>query len=45
MKKGEQDTWCFVGFNKRMHSFLLSRVLSCLSIRSSETVCIVIERE
>ena len=21
MKKGEQDTWCFVGFNKRMHSF------------------------
>ena len=24
MKKGEQDTWCFVGFNKRMHSFLLS---------------------
>lgn len=42
MKKGEQDTWCFVGFNKRMHSFLLSHVLSCLSIRSSETVCIVI---
>jgi hypothetical protein len=41
MKKGEQDTWCFVGF-KRMHSFLLSDVESCLSIRSSETVCIVI---
>ena len=34
MKKGEQDTWCFVGFNKRMHSFLLSFFFRCRELMS-----------